>query len=88
MARESKISSTQIDETSPETLIHLSYQSMIKETSFQRYLKQHSWRHKHIYIHYATKPRGPKITHALGSIARVKISRKQVDSQRRGSASQ
>jgi hypothetical protein len=49
MARESKISSTQIDETSPKTLTHLFYQSMSKATSCQRQPKQHSWWHKHIY---------------------------------------
>jgi hypothetical protein len=48
MARESKISHTEIDETSLETLTHLSYRSMSKATSCQRNPKQHSWRHKRI----------------------------------------
>jgi hypothetical protein len=41
-----------------------------------------------ISIHYAAKPRGPKWTYASSNIARAKVSRKQVDSQRRGIVSQ
>jgi hypothetical protein len=50
MARESTTSSTQIDETSPETLTHLSCRSMSKAISCQKHPKQHSWQHKHICI--------------------------------------
>jgi hypothetical protein len=39
MARESKILSNQIDETSPETLTHLSHQSMNKAISYQKHPK-------------------------------------------------
>jgi hypothetical protein len=50
MARELKTLSTQIDETSPNTLTHLSCPSMSKAISCQKHPKQHSWQHKHIYI--------------------------------------
>jgi hypothetical protein len=50
MARESKTSITQIEETSPGTLTHLSYRSMSKATLCQKHQKQHLWRHKHICI--------------------------------------
>jgi hypothetical protein len=49
-AQESKILCTQTDEISPETLGHLSYQSMSKATSCQRHPNQHSWWHKRICI--------------------------------------
>jgi hypothetical protein len=56
MARESKISSTQIDKTSPETSTHLSYQSMSKATSWQKHPKS-TRGGANISVYYAAKPR-------------------------------
>jgi hypothetical protein len=47
--QELKTSSTQIGETSLETLNHLSYRSMSKAILYQKHPKQRLWRHKHIY---------------------------------------
>jgi hypothetical protein len=86
-SRESKISSTQIDETSPETLTHLSYQSMSKAISCQKHPKQHSWWRKNIYI-LRSQTQGTQENTCIEQHCRVNISRKQVGSQRRGGTSQ
>jgi hypothetical protein len=51
--QELKTSSTEIGETSLETLTHPSYRPMSKATLYQRHPKQHWWQQKHIYT-----PRG------------------------------
>jgi hypothetical protein len=48
----SKTLSIQKGKASPKTSTRPSYQSMIKETLYQRLLKQHWWQLKHTYIQH------------------------------------
>jgi hypothetical protein len=52
MYQDMKILSAQIDKVSPKTSTRLSYRSTSKETSYQKFLRQHWWQPKHTYTQH------------------------------------